>query len=75
MKGVEVSASMTERNDNDSKLDELIDFCKIRELLITNELSVLNVIFSGNLGYYRDVRMLGGDLCAKHCHKGEKFKC
>lgn len=65
MKGVEVSASMTERNDNDSKLDELIDFCKIRELLITNELSVLNVIFSRNLGYYRDVRMLVGDLCCK----------
>lgn len=68
-------SSMTERNDNDSKLDDLIDFCKIRELLITNELNVLNVIFSRNLGYYRDVRMLVGDLCAKHCHKGEKFKC
>lgn len=62
-------------NDKLAKLDELIEFCKVREALIINKLNVVEVIFSNKVDYYRDVRMILGDLCAKHGHKGEKYRC
>lgn len=64
-----------EKNAKISRLDELIEFCKIRNALIANELNAIEVLFSKYMRCYRDTKMFVGDLCAKHSHKGEKSIC
>ena len=65
----------TDKNDKISKLNELIEFCNFRELFLMKKRNIFNAFFLKNLSYYRNVKMIIGDLCAKYNHKGEKFKC